>query len=167
MNLLRLCDANIFRISSLLIPPPPCLSLGLKTEEGNAVCVWMKLKLEAEWHCSGTGKSSRLPACVCMYVSNGRGSDEEGSVKTFPFGGPQQRKQNFKRDPTQDNPTHTYRDRQISTKGQTCCLSHAEQQKAADLQWAHSGLQMLLKPQKKNISLTFNNFVLKQSAHRY
>lgn len=149
MNLLRLCDANIFRISSLLIPPPPCLSLGLKTEEGNAVCVWMKLKLEAEWHCSGTGKSSRLPACVCMYVSNGRGSDEEGSVKTFPFGGPQQRKQNFKRDPTQDNPTHTYRDRQISTKGQTCCLSHAEQQKAADLQWAHSGLQMLLKPQKR------------------
>lgn len=105
-----------------------------------------------------------------MYVSNGRGSDEEGSVKTFPFGGPQQRKQNFKRDPTQDNPTHTYRDRQISTKGQTCCLSHAEQQKAAES--SRSSVSTLRSANaseatKKNISLTFNNFVLKQSAHRY
>lgn len=68
VTLLRLCDANISRSSSLFVPPPPCLSLGLKTEEGNAVCVWMKLKLEAEWHCSGTGKSSQLPACVCVCV---------------------------------------------------------------------------------------------------
>lgn len=49
-------------------PPPPRLFLGLKTEEGNGVCVWMKLKLEAEWHCSGTGKSSQLPACVHVCV---------------------------------------------------------------------------------------------------
>ncbi len=59
--------------SPLCPPPPPCLFLGLKTEEGNAVCVWMKLKLEAEWHCSGTGKSSRLPACVCVCVCVGNG----------------------------------------------------------------------------------------------
>lgn len=63
----------------------------------------MKLKLEAEWCCSGTGKSSRLPAatsvCVCV-------CDEEGSARTFPLGGvggghsstnkKKRKKQNFK-----------------------------------------------------------------------
>lgn len=58
-------------VSSFPLSPLPLFfpnSQGSKTEEGNAVCVWMRLKLEAEWQCSGTGKSSRLPACVCVCV---------------------------------------------------------------------------------------------------
>lgn len=53
----------------------------------------MKLKLEAEWRCSGTGKSSRLPAAASVCVC-----DEEGSARTFLFWGATaaQKKKNFK-----------------------------------------------------------------------
>lgn len=153
MNLLRLCDANIFRISSLLIPPPPCLSLGLKTEEGNAVCVWMKLKLEAEWHCSGTGKSSRLPACVCvcMLVMDG-GVMRKGASKLFHLGGHSSANKTSNVIPPKTIPhTHTGTGRYPQRDKHAACptQSSRKQQKAADLQWAHSGLQMLLKPQKR------------------
>lgn len=92
---------------SYICPPPPFL--GLKTEEGNAVCVWMKLKLEAEWHCSGTGKSSQLPACVCALVMDG-GAMRKGSAKTFPFGGPQQRSNKTSNTIPPKSSTHTHTD---------------------------------------------------------
>lgn len=162
MNLLRLCDANIFRISSLFIPPSS-MSLPGVEDRGRKCCLCLnEAKIGSRVALQRNRQIIPTPSlCVCMYVSNGRGSDEEGSVKTFPFGGPQQRKQNFKRDPTQDNPTHTYRDRQISTKGQTCCLSHSAcRSSVSTLRSANAS-----EATKKDISLTFNNFVLKQSAH--
>lgn len=48
--------------------------------------------------CVGSGRRGRA----------GRGGGEEGRAETFPFVGPQQRKQNFKHNPTQDNPTHAH-----------------------------------------------------------
>lgn len=72
-------------LHSSTAPPLPHISQGLKTEEGNAVCVWMNLKLEAEWQ----RNRQIIPTpslCVLVWmrvcVGNGpEGSDEEGSVK--------------------------------------------------------------------------------------
>lgn len=134
----------------------------------------MKLKLEAEWHCSGTGKSSRLPACVCvcMLVMDG-GVMRKGASKLFHLGGHSSANKTSNVIPPKTIPhTHTGTGRYPQRDKHAACptQSSRKQQKAAES--SRSSVSTLRSANaseatKKNISLTFNNFVLKQSAHRY
>lgn len=156
MKVQLICERSLW--TSPLYPPcvspSSCPFLGLKTEEGNAVCVWMKLKLEAEWHCSGTGKSSRLPACVCVCSAM-----RKGAPKLFHLGG----HSSTNKTSNDSIPPKTHTGRQISTEGKTCCSSYA-----ADLHWPHSALWILLQPQERRLfhiqlaPVTADNFSSKQ-----
>lgn len=129
-------------------PPPPHLFLGLKTEEGNAVCVWMKLKLEAEWHCSGASKSSWLPVCVsvCVLVmffffwGGGGGVMRKGAPKLFHLGGHSSTNKTSNANPTQDPHRGRY-----PQWDKTCCSSHADESSRSSAVW------ILLQPHENKL----------------